>query len=138
MEFRRCSSDLFVFVIEQHGEIAMIPPGRRRRPRAFEPAGDGVIADTALMPADPAQALLRDVRAFGFGADQCGIARAVALAEGVPARRQRERLLVVHRHPREGLADVAARLRRISIAAGAFGVDVDEADRKSTRLYSSH
>src|SRR3546814_2721551 len=79
------------------------------------------------MPAEPAKALLRDVRAFGFGADQCGIARAVALAEGVPARRQRERLLVVHRHPREGLADVAARLRRISIAAGALGVDVDEA-----------
>ena len=47
-------------------------------------------------------------------------ARAVALAEGVAAGDERDGLLVVHRHAREGFADVAARRDRIGIAVRAL------------------
>ncbi len=49
------------------------------------------------------------------------------LAERVPARRQRDGLIVVHRHARERLADVAARTHRIGLAVGALRVHVDQA-----------
>jgi hypothetical protein len=68
-----------------------------------------------------------DRRAFGFGADQLGIACAVRLAEGVAAGDQRHGLLVVHRHAREGLAHVAAGGHRVGVAVRAFGVHVDQA-----------
>ena len=51
----------------------------------------------------------------------------MGLAEGVPADDQRGGLLVVHRHPAEGLADVDGRGERIRIAVGPFGIDVDQA-----------
>ena len=79
------------------------------------------------MPALPAEALLGDVRALGLGADQRGVAGAVALAEGVAADGQRHRLLVVHAHPAEGLADVARRFQRVGLAARPFGIDIDQA-----------
>ena len=56
-----------------------------------------------------------------------GHARAVGLAEGVPARDQRDRLLVVHRHSTERLADVLGGGDRIAAAVRPFGVDVDQA-----------
>jgi hypothetical protein len=56
----------------------------------------------------PAQAHLFERRGFGLGADQLGIARAVAFAEGVAAGDQRHGFLVVHRHAAESFADVAA------------------------------
>ncbi len=51
----------------------------------------------------------------------------MGLAEGVAAGDQRDRLLVVHRHAREGLANVDRGLERIGIAVGAFRIDVDQA-----------
>ena len=45
--------------------------------------------------------------AFGFGTDVGRRARAVGLAERVAAGDERHRLLVVHRHAAERLADVA-------------------------------
>ena len=51
----------------------------------------------------------------------------MGLAERVAAGDQRHRLLVVHRHAREGLANVARRRQRIGIAVGPFGIDVDQA-----------
>jgi hypothetical protein len=51
----------------------------------------------------------------------------VRLPEGVAAGSQRHRLLVVHRHSLEGDLDVACGAERIGDAAGAFGIDVDEA-----------
>ena len=86
-----------------------------------------MVAHAALMPALPAEPLLRDVRALGLGADQARVARAVAFAEGVAARGERDGLLVVHGHAREGHADVARRLERVGIAVGSFGVHVYEA-----------
>ena len=81
------------------------------------------------MAALPAKALILDVRHLRVGADQrTGSARAVGLAEGVPAGNQRDRLFVVHRHAIEGLANVLGR-RPIGsgFAARAFRIDVDEA-----------
>ena len=50
----------------------------------------------------------------------------MGLAEGVAAGDQRDGLLVVHRHPAEGLADVARGRDRVRVAVGAFRVDVDQ------------
>src|SRR5690606_34332993 len=108
-------------------EIAVIPLCRIRRPRAFQATGDGVVANAGVMPALPAQALLRDIRTLRLRADLRGIARAMALAEGVATRRQRNRLLVIHPHAGEGLADVTAGADRVRLTARAFRIDVDKA-----------
>ena len=39
-------------VAEQRLEVALVPLGRRRRPRAFDAAGDGVRADAAVVAVD--------------------------------------------------------------------------------------
>ncbi|CAM5514793.1 hypothetical protein SALBM135S_01304 [Streptomyces alboniger] len=51
----------------------------------------------------------------------------MGLAEGVAARDQGDRLLVVHRHAAERLTDVAGGGDRVGVAVGALGVDVDQA-----------
>ena len=51
----------------------------------------------------------------------------MCLAERVAADDERNRLLVVHRHASERLADVPGGGLRIGIAAGALGIHVDEA-----------
>ena len=56
-----------------------------------------------------------------------GVDGAVALAKGVTADDERDRLLVVHRHASEGLPDVPGRGERIGVAVRALGVHVDEA-----------
>jgi hypothetical protein len=50
----------------------------------------------------------------------------VALAEGVAAGGEGDGLLVIHAHAGEGLANVAAGLERVGIAARAFRIDVDQ------------
>ncbi|MEZ4249493.1 MAG: hypothetical protein R3B99_14790 [Polyangiales bacterium] len=76
---------------------------------------------------DPTEAHRFDRRAFRLGADERGVPGAVGLAEGVAAGDERDRLFVVHRHAREGLAHVASRLHRIGLAVRTLGVHVDEA-----------
>jgi len=71
--------------------------------------------------------LLVDGGGLGVGAHVAGRRRAVRLAEGVAAGDQRHGLFVVHRHAREGLADVVRRGHRVGVAVGAFGVHVDQA-----------
>ncbi len=78
------------------------------------------------MLALPAQALILDRAAFRRGADERRIAGAVGLAEGVAARDQRDRLLVVHRHTEERFTDVPGGRDRVRLAVRPFGVDVDE------------
>ena len=51
----------------------------------------------------------------------------MGLAEGVTAGDQRNRLFVVHRHAREGFADIPRRSERIRIAVRAFRIDIDQA-----------
>src|SRR6185503_15475298 len=76
--------------------------------------------------ARPAEALLLDRPGLGFASDVLHFAGAVGLAEAVAAGDQGDRLLVVHRHAREGFADVARRGERIGVAVRAFRVDVDQ------------
>ena len=77
--------------------------------------------------AEPAESLRFEIRGLRLGADvRVGVAGAVGLAEGVPAGDQRERLLVVHRHPLEGLADERRGRTRVRIAHRTLGVDVDQ------------
>ena len=66
-------------------------------------------------------------RAFRLRPDMGRRAGAVGFAEGVAAGDQRDRLLVVHRHAREGLADIAARSEHARLAVRPFGVHVDQA-----------
>ncbi len=51
---------------------------------------------------------------------------AVALAERVSAGDQGDGLFVVHRHAREGDADVAGRAHRVAVGVRPLGVDVDQ------------
>ena len=60
------------------------------------------------------------------------------LAERVAADDERHRLLVVHGHAGEGLADVPGGGQRVRLAAGPFGIHVDEAHlHGAERLASS-
>ena len=114
-------------VFEQVAEEAHAPLGRRRGPDDLEARGELVRALAGLVAAGPAEALFGDIGAFGLSADQVGATDAVRLAEGVSAGDQRDSLLVVHRHAREGLADVLGGGDRVGRAVRAFGIDVDEA-----------
>ena len=107
-------------------EEAVVPRHRGRRPGNLETAGDRVAALAGAEGALPAEALLLDRGRLRIGADVVLGARTVRLAEGVTARDQGDRLLVVHRHPAERLPDVAGRGERIRGAVRALRVDVDE------------
>jgi hypothetical protein len=71
--------------------------------------------------------LLGDVRAFRLRTHLVGIARAVALAERVPAGDEGNGLLVVHAHPPNVSRMSRAEAAGVGIAARAFRIDVDEA-----------
>ena len=114
-------------VAEQGLEEAVVPRGRGGGPGDLDTAGDRVAALAGAVGALPAQALLLERGRLGVGADAVRRARAVGLAERVAARDQGDRLLVVHRHPAERLADVAGRGERVRVAVRALRVDVDEA-----------
>ena len=116
----------FPLVAEQHVEIAHVPLGRGRRPRAFEAAADLIAALAAAITALPAQTLLGEAGCLGCRSDQRRIAGAVAFAKGVAATGERNRFFVVHGHARERLAHVAAGPERIRVAARAFRVDVNQ------------
>ncbi len=107
-------------------EEPVVPPRRLVGPRTLEPAGDRVGADAGAEGALPADALRLDGAALRFGPDQIGVASAVALAERVATDDERDRLLVVHRHASERLADVDRGGDRVRVAVRSFGVDVDE------------
>src|SRR5205823_1734379 len=95
-----------VVVVEQIVEISVVPARRLVRPRALEAAGDRVVALAGAEAVHPAEALVLDGATLGLGTDQVRIARTMALAEGVAAADEGDRLLVVHRHAGEGLPDV--------------------------------
>ena len=116
------------FEAEQVLEVVVAPLRGRGRPGAFQPAGDRVVALAGAEAVLPAEALLLDACTLGLRADiRARIGRAVRLAEGMPAGDQRDGLLVVHRHARERLADVAGRGDWIGLAVRPFGIDVDQA-----------
>ncbi len=114
-------------VAEQRLEEAVVPRGRGGCPRTLEPAGDRVLALAAAEGAPPAEALLLEGSALGLGADVLGRGGTVRLAERVATGDERDRLLVVHRHPAEGLPDVPGGGERIRVAVGPLRVHVDQA-----------
>ncbi len=113
-------------VAEQHVEIAHVPGRRRRRPGALDARGGGVHAVPGLERVLPAEALVLDRAALGLGSHHGRIARAVRLAERVPAGDQGDGLLVVHRHAGEGVADVVRASLRVGLAVRPLGIDVDQ------------
>ena len=108
------------FVVEQVLEETVAPFGRRLRPGDFWAAGDGVGAKAAAKFAFPAEALIFKRGAFRLRTDQRRIARAVGFAESMAAGNQCDRLLVVHRHAEERLADILGRRDRIRLAVRPF------------------
>src|SRR5262249_21817512 len=114
-------------VLEEVLEEAVVPLRGVVGPRALESARDRVAALAAAVLVLPAEALVLDAGGLRLRSDVLGRGRSVRLAERVAADDERHRLLVVHRHPREGLADVPRRRERIGLSAGPLGVHVDEA-----------
>ena len=115
-------------VAEQRREETVVPPRRGGCPGTLEPAGDRVIARAAAEGVLPAEALLLDARAFGFATDVLvRVGGTVGLAEGMPAGDEGDRLLVVHCHARERLANIPGRGKRTRDAVGPLGIHVDQA-----------
>ncbi len=50
----------------------------------------------------------------------------MGFAEGVATGDQRDGLFIIHRHAREGFADVAGRADRIGLAVRPFRINVDQ------------
>src|SRR5271163_939441 len=89
----------FPFVAEQVREEIVAPLRWRLGPDDFQAASDRIIAFAAAIGVLPAEPLLLDGRAFGFGADIFArIGSAVGLAESVSAGDECHGLLVVHGH----------------------------------------
>ncbi len=118
---------LLPFVAEEGLEETVVPGHRGGRPGAFQPAGDGVAAYSGAEAVPPAEALLLQRRALGLGADVRFERRTVGLAERVPAGDERDRLLVVHGHAPERLADVPGSGERVRVAVRPLRVHVDQA-----------
>ena len=121
-------------VREEVGEEAVVPPDRFVGPNAFQPAGDGVATLARPEAARPAEPLLLDACSLGLGTRVLvGVGCAVGLAERMTAGDERDRLLVVHRHPLERLTDVTGRRHRIRVAVRALRIDVDQAHLDRTQ-----
>src|SRR6202012_124341 len=125
----RRRQELLPLVAEQDVEELVVPPGRVIGPGDLNPAGDRVGALAGAVARLPAEALILERGGLGVGAAVLGRARAVGLAEGVAAGDQRHRLLVVHRHPAERLADVPGRREEVAAGVRALRVDIDQAHR---------
>src|SRR4029453_2678785 len=111
---------------EQVLEVVVAPLGGRAGPRDFQAAGDSVTAFARAEGAPPAEALLLEAGRFAIRPHMGLRAGAVSLAEGVTTRDERHRLLVVHGHALERLADIHGRRDRVRIAVRALRVDVDQ------------
>src|ERR1035437_5515693 len=86
----------FPFVAEQVPEEVVAPLRWRRGPDDFQAAGDRVGAVAVAISVLPAQALLLDRGALGFGTDILArIGSAVGLSERVPAGDEGHCLLVI-------------------------------------------
>src|ERR1700693_2310491 len=117
----------FPFVAEQVVEEVVAPLRRRRGPDDFQAAADRVTAVTFAKFILPPEPLILNVGAFRFVAYiLSGNARAVGFAEGVTAGNERNRLLVIHRHARESLPDIASRGKRIRLSIRPFRIHIDQ------------
>src|ERR1700678_2661919 len=115
------------FIAEQVGEEAVAPLGRRRGPNHFETAADRVAAVTVAKFILPSKALIFDVGAFWLIAYIIsGNAGAVRLAESVTAGNECDGLLIVHRHARKRLSNIACRGNWIWLSIRPFRIHIDQ------------
>src|SRR5262249_40535153 len=105
---------------------AVVPLRRVVGPGALEAARDRVGAPAVAVLVLPAETLVLDGGTLRVRTDVRRGGRTVGLAERVAADDERHCLLVVQGHAAEGLADVACGRHRVGVAAGPFGIDVDE------------
>ena len=118
----------FPLITEQVFQVVVVPLSWFGGPCAFQAAGDRGGAIAVAKGVLPAEALLFNPGALGFGANVfVRIGSAVGLAEGMAAGNQREGLLVIHRHAAEGLADIPYRSGWIRLSIGSFRVHVNQA-----------
>ena len=80
----------------------------------------------AFKTVDPAQPLVFNVRLLGLDTDVLSFDGTVRLAKCVTAGGKRHGFFVVHRHAREGFANVARRSERVRIAVRAFRIYIDQ------------
>ena len=113
-------------IFEQDLEIPHVPSGGIGLPSPFDPRPRGMGTHAGAKGILPTQTLLFKARSFGFTPHKGGVARAVCLAKGMPARHQGYGFFIIHRHACKGFANVAARCHRIGHAVRAFGVHVDQ------------
>src|SRR5258705_12976387 len=98
----------FPLKAEQVFQVVVAPFDRGGGPCAFQTTGDRVGSFTAAEGVCPAQTLLLNSGALGFGADIFArVGSAVGFAERVPAGNERNGLFVIHRPPSKRLADIA-------------------------------
>src|SRR5262249_34927859 len=107
-------------------QVPVVPLRRLVGPGALEPAGDRVGALAAAEGVLPAEALRLDGGALGFRTDVPGRSRTMALADRVTADDERNRLLVIHRHTGECLANVPGGGQRVRGAVGPLRIHVDQ------------
>src|SRR5262249_16219192 len=113
-------------VAEEVLEVVVAPLRGCGRPRDFQAAGDRVTGLARAEGAPPAESLLLEAGRFAIRAHMGLRAGTVGLAERVAARDERHRLLVVHGHGLERLADIPGRRDRVRITVRALRVDVDQ------------
>ena len=117
---------LLPLVAEEVVEEPVVPLRRGAGPGDLEAAGDRVGTLATAVGALPTEPLCLERAALRLGSDVVAGGGTVGLAEGVATGDQGHRLLVVHRHPLERLADVAGGGQRIGVAVGTLRVDVDQ------------
>ena len=112
--------------LEQVLEEVVVPLVRRGRPNSLETAGDGVIAHSGAVRVPPSKALFLQARALGLRS-HVGVWRStVGLPNRVTTSDEGHRLLVVHGHPRERLANVTPGRHWVGVCVGPFRIHVDE------------
>src|ERR1044071_3575709 len=108
-------------------EKVVVPLHRVGGPCALQPAGDRIAGLAAAVFAHPAEALLLERGALWLRADIAGRrGGAMRLAERMSADDERDRLLVVHRHPGERPPDHVCSSSGIWFAAGPLRVHIDQ------------
>ena len=94
-------------IFEQGFEIAVVPLRRSGGPCAFDTASNRIGADTRVEGVLLAEAPIDDGGTPRIGTYVRRLARTVTFAERVPTGGERDCLLVVHRHPTKGFANIA-------------------------------
>src|SRR5208337_5291251 len=107
-------------------EVFVAPLRRRLAPDDLQIAGGRVIPLAGAESALPAEALLLERSALGFGTEPfLVLGGAVGLAEGVAASDQRDGLFVIHSHALECLPDIDCCRDRLRLDVRPLRLDVD-------------